>query len=240
MEETFINIYLPRTFPECYTPSKEARMRVALYARFSSEKQDSELSIGAQLKALREYAERQGYQVQEEHIYVDEAKSAYSDHRPAFKRMISNAKKKPKPFDAILVWKLSRFARNRKDSIIYKSLLRSLGIEVISINEPIDDSPAGHLLEGIIEVIDEFYSINLSQDTLRGMSENARRGFFNGGNVPTGYRRFKVKEGGKERTKLEIDPNYAPIIKEIFYLALQGLSLKRVAQTLNERKILTP
>jgi len=57
--------------------------------------------------------------------------------------MISLAKLKQPPFDAILVWKLNRFSRNRMDSVTYKALLRNKGIQVISINEPTDDSPQG-------------------------------------------------------------------------------------------------
>ena len=150
-------------------------MKVALYARVSSERQDIDLSISAQLKALREYASRNGQTVVKE--YLDEAESGRSIDRPGFRQMIIAARQKPLPFEAILVWKLSRFARNREDSIIYKSLLRRQGIQVVSINEPVEDSPAGRLLEGIIEVIDEFYSANLSQDVLRGQAENASRGF---------------------------------------------------------------
>ena len=112
---------------------------------------------------------------------VDEAESARTTDRPAFQQMISEAKQKSSPFEAIVVWKLNRFARNREDSIIYKSLLRKRGVQVISINENFDDGPTGKLLEGIIESIDEFYSANLSQDTIRGMRENLLRGFWNGG-----------------------------------------------------------
>jgi DNA invertase Pin-like site-specific DNA recombinase len=115
---------------------------------------------------------------------VDEARSARTADRPKFQEMISAAKQKQPPFNTILVWKLSRFARNREDSIIYKKLLRKHGVDVVSINEQIDDSPSGKLLEGIIEVIDEFYSANLSHDTIRGMKENARRGFLNGSIPP--------------------------------------------------------
>jgi len=79
---------------------------------------------------------------------------------------------------AILVWKLSRFARNREDSIIYKSLLKRHGVQVISINEPLEDTPTGRMLEGMIEVIDEFYSSNLAQEVTRGMREAASRGFW--------------------------------------------------------------
>jgi site-specific DNA recombinase len=139
--------------------------KVAIYARVSSEKQDIDLSISAQLKALREYSSRNNHIVTKE--YIDEAESGRSIDRPGFKEMISAARQKPAPFEAILVWKLSRFARNREDSIIYKSLLRKHGIQVISINEPLEDTPSGRLLEGIIEVIDEFYSANLSQDVIR-------------------------------------------------------------------------
>jgi len=105
-------------------------MKVAIYARVSSEKQDVDLSISAQLKALREYASRNSHIVVKE--YVDEAESGRSIDRPGFKQMIASARQKPAPFEAILVWKLSRFARNREDSIIYKSLLRKHGVQVLS------------------------------------------------------------------------------------------------------------
>jgi len=158
---------------------------VAIYARVSSDRQDVDLSISAQLKALREYAARNGYTVIKE--FVDEAESGRSTARPAFREMISMARMKHPPFQMILVWKLSRFARNREDSIIYKSLLRKQGIQIVSINEHIEDTPTGRLMEGIIEVIDEFYSSNLAQDVIRGMRENASRGFFNGSRPPFGY-----------------------------------------------------
>jgi len=134
-------------------------MNTALYARVSSDSQDVDLSISAQLRALRGYAAKHEYQVTRE--YVDGAESGRTAARPAFKEMIALAKTKHSPFESILVWKLNRFARNRVDSITYKKLLRDKGIRVISINEPLDDSPSGHLLEGVIETIDEFYSENL-------------------------------------------------------------------------------
>ena len=207
------------------------QLDAALYARVSSDRQDVDLSISSQLKALREYADRNGYQAVRE--YVDEAESGRSIDRPGFKAMIGAARQDANPFSAILVWKLSRFARNREDSIIYKSLLRKHGVQVISINEPLDDSPSGRLLEGIIEVIDEFYSANLSQDVVRGMRENASRGFFVGGRVPYGYRRLDVKDGETTRTKLEPDPATAPIVQRIFRECHNGVGLKEIARSLN-------
>jgi site-specific DNA recombinase len=180
---------------------------------------------------LREYASRNGHTIVKE--YVDEAESGRSIDRPGFKQMIVTARQKPSLFEAILVWELSRFARNREDSIIYKSLLRKQGIQVISINEPVEDTPSGRLLEGIIEVIDEFYSANLSQDVLRGMRENAGRGFCNGGRAPYGYIRVKVQDGVTSRTKLKPDPKTAPIVQRIFQECLAGKGLKAIARGLN-------
>jgi site-specific DNA recombinase len=207
-------------------------MKVVLYARVSSEKQaEKDLSIAAQLKALRKYGLERGWEIYRE--FIDEAESARSANRLAFKEMIALGKQRHKSFDAILVWKLSRFARNREDSIIYKSLLRKYGISVISINEQVDESPAGKLLEGMIEVIDEFYSINLAQDTLRGMKENAGRGYHNGGIVPVGYKAKKFMDGTNEKTRLEPDEIFTPIIQRIFQMCADGLGAKEIVKTLN-------
>ncbi len=89
-------------------------MDVAIYARVSSDKQDVDLSISAQLRALTQFAEAQGHHVVRK--FVDEVESGRSIHRAEFQEMISLARRKPPPFQAILVWKLSRFARNREDS----------------------------------------------------------------------------------------------------------------------------
>ncbi len=213
-------------------------MKVVLYARVSSERQaEKDISIPSQLKAMREYAAKRSWEVRES--FVDEAESARSANRPAFQKMISLAKSKNHPFEAILVWKLSRFARNREDSIIYKALLRKHGVQVISVSEPLDDSPAGKMLEGMIEVIDEFYSANLAQETLRGMTENASQGFLNGSVPPFGYRVVKVKIGEQEKSKLAVQENEAAIAKRIFKMSLDGMGTKEIAKALNAEGLRT-
>jgi DNA invertase Pin-like site-specific DNA recombinase len=207
-------------------------MRVCCYARCSDVKQaEKDLSVPAQIKVLKKYAIEHGWDVVAE--YRDEGESARTANRPHFKEMISAARRKTKPFDAVICWKYSRFARNREDAVIYKSLLRKEGVQVISINEPIEDTASGKLLEGMIEVIDEFYSQNLAQDVIRGMAENASRGFYNGGTTPTGYRRVRVKVGNVEKSKLEIDESEAAVVKRIFNIALAGHAGKQIAKTLN-------
>jgi len=183
-------------------------MRAAIYCRVSTEEQATEgMSISAQKKQLIEYAHRNQMIVVDE--FVDEGVSARTAERPQFQRMVSSAKKKPKPFDIILIHKTDRFARNREDAIIYKSLLRrDCEIDVRSITEQFEDSPTGKLLEGMMEVMAEFYSLNLSQEVMKGMKEKASRG--KGlGMAPLGYR---LSETGK----LEIVPEEAAIVRWIF------------------------
>lgn len=206
-----------------------APMKVALYLRVSSEKQaEKDLSIPSQRKALQKYALDKGWEIVQE--FVDEAQSARSAKRQDFQNMIALAKKKPPPFNVILVWKLSRFARSREDSIIYKALLRKNGVQLISINEQIDDSPAGKMLEGIIEVMDEFYSTNLAHDTVRGMKENAERGFFNGGYIPYGYELDLVKINGRTKRKWKINEEEAPVVRRMFELCHKGMGAKEIVK----------
>ena len=210
-------------------------MNAAIYARVSSDKQDVDLSISAQLRALREYALKNGHNVVRE--FIDEAKTGRTTSRPAFRDMISLAKTKEPPFEVILVWKLNRFARNRGDSITYKALLKAKGIELISINEPFEDTPSGHLFEGIIETLDEFYSANMGQDIKRGQRENAARGYFNGSRPPYGYRKIDVNEGGKVRHKLEPEGEdliTVQTVRRIFDLASKDVGCKEIAKTLNQ------
>jgi site-specific DNA recombinase len=212
--------------------------RAAIYARVSSDRQDVDLSISAQLRSLREYAAKNNLVVVRE--FVDEAESGRTSARPAFRGMISLAKLKQKPFEVILVWKLNRFARNREDSIIYKSLLRRQGIQVISINELLEPTPAGRMLEGIIEVLDEFYSANLAQDVTRGMRESASRGYFSGGKPPYGYNISKVRDGHKMRSTLVPNTVTAPVIRRMFEECQSGKGTREIARGLDSDGITTP
>ena len=207
----------------------------ALYARVSSDRQDVDLSVSAQLRALKEYAKANGYSVARE--YVDEAESGRVADRPQFREMIEEGSKTKAPFEVILVWKFSRFTRKREHAVAFKAQLRRKGIRVVSITEQAEDSATGRLLEGIIESVDEYYSENLAQEVVRGMREAASRGFFLASNAPFGYRKIKVQDGPKERPSLEVDPATAPVVKEIFEKSLRGSGLKELCKELNDRGI---
>lgn len=149
----------------------------AVYIRVSTEDQ-VEYSPDAQLVELKKYAKIHGYLIPEEYVFIDQGISGKNTaRRESFNEMIGVAKGKPKPFDVVLVWKFSRFARNREDSVVYKSMLRKqLGIQVISISEPVGEDKMSVIIEAMIEAMDEYYSINLAEEVRRGMSEKARRG----------------------------------------------------------------
>ena len=213
-------------------------MPAALYARVSSDRQDVDLSISAQMRALRDYADKNGYWVARE--YVDEAESGRIANRPQFRKMIEEGRQNNAPFREILVWKFSRFTRKREHAVAFKSMLRRKGIKVTSITEHADDTPTGMLLEAIIESVDEFYSANLAQEVLRGLRESASRGFWVSARPPYGYRRVHVQDGAKTRPRLELNPGAAPVVERIFDLAETGKSILDIARTLNAEGIASP
>lgn len=213
-------------------------MKAAIYARVSSERQDVDLSISAQRRALYEYASRNDYQVVSE--FIDEAESGTTAARPEFRRMIAMARHDKRPFDAVLVWKYSRFARSREDSIIFKAMLRRIGMQVISITEPVDNSATGKLMEAIIECMDEFYSANLGEEITRGMRESASRGFYVASHTPYGFARIKANDGSKQRPKLDADPNKATVVKRAFEDTYGGSGLTETVKTFNREGIAGP
>ena len=210
---------------------------VALYARVSSDRQDVENSVAAQLRALRDYAEKNGYLVV--HEFVDEAESGKVADRPQFQKMLDEAGKARAPFKEILVWKFSRFTRKREHAVAFKSMLRRRGIRVVSITEQAEDSATGRLLEGIIESVDEFYSENLAQEVTRGMREAASKGFWMTTFAPYGYKRVHVHDGTKKRPRLELDLPNDGVVRRIFDMALQGRSTLDIAKALNAEGIPT-
>ncbi len=210
----------------------------ALYARVSSDRQDVDLSVAAQLRALRDYADKNSYLAVRE--YIDEAESGRIAARPQFRKMLDEASKQEAPFREILVWKFSRFTRKREHAVAFKSMLRKKGIRVVSITEHADDTPTGKLMEAIIESVDEFYSENLAQEVTRGMREAASRGFWMTTNAPYGYQRVYVQDGAKKRPRLELNPPHDAVVRRIFDLTLQGKTSLDILKTFNAEGIPSP
>ncbi|MGN0503317.1 MAG: recombinase family protein, partial [Ruminococcus sp.] len=197
------------------------KLNCVIYARYSSTNQ-KEQSIEGQLRECKAYAERNGYTVVGE--YVDKAMSGRSDHRPDFQKMISDAKKGQ--FQYIIVWKLDRFARNRYDSAVYKNKLKKSGVRVLSATEGLGEGSESIIIEGILESYAEYYSVNLAENTRRGMEDTARHGFVTG-SAPYGY---KIVD-----KKLAIDDKTAPAVQLAFDMFAKGNTKSEIAAALNDK-----
>jgi len=164
-------------------------MRYAAYVRVSREEQVLGYSLEAQERLVRDWVGQQRGDLSGElaAVYRDEGHSARTDDRPAFQQMVADARSGQ--FEAIVVHKFDRLARDRYDAVAYKTLWRSkLGIKVLSASEPSQDSDGalGMLVEGILEVVAHWYSLNLAAETRKGKREKAEEGLWHGA-APTGY-----------------------------------------------------
>lgn len=156
--------------------------RAVAYVRFSSAGQREE-SIQAQKRAINAYCIQNNIKLIK--TYEDHAKSATTDNRPQFLKLIKESRYKE--YDYVIVHKLDRFARNRYDSASYKLKLKKNGKQLLSVLENIDGSPESIIMESVLEGMAEYYSANLSREVKKGIDENMRSYKFIGGNVPYGY-----------------------------------------------------
>lgn len=195
----------------------------ACYMRYSSHAQDDGFSIEAQEKAIKRYAEEHGYDLQ--YYYCDKAKTGTNSKRPEFLKMIEDAKKKM--FQVCIVHKTDRFARSRYDSIVYKSILKKSGVELLSVTENFGNDPEGKVMEGITEVFAEYYSNNLAREVRKGLDVIASQGLHTGGIPPLGY---DVAD-----KKLIINESEAEIVRLIFDRYSSGYTYNDIIKELNAK-----
>jgi site-specific DNA recombinase len=206
-----------------------------IYARVSTKRQaDDGLPIESQLDRCRGRAEKVGSLVVSE--FADLGISGTVEMRPQFQAAINYCEKNK--VDYFITWSTSRFARDKHDSATYKRRLDVCGTRLIYVSFEIDrDSHAGFLTEGVMELMDEFYSRQISEDTSRSMVRNAQNGYFNGGRPAYGFEVIPAPND-KKRKKLKVNKSEAKIVKEIFKLRLEGMGAKSIAGTLNEKNFL--
>ena len=202
-------------------------MTAVIYARYSSDNQREE-SIEGQIRECTAYAEKNGITVVKH--YIDRALSAKTDNRPDFQQMIKDSEKRL--FDIVLVWKLDRFARNRYDSAHYEYQLERNHVKLVSATEPISDSPAGIMVKSMLTGMAEYYSAELSEKVVRGMTENVLKGKYNGGTIPIGYT-------VDEEKFFQIDPLKAPFVVEAFQRYNDGATMKELMNWLNDSGVTT-
>lgn len=198
-------------------------MKAVLYLRYSAGGNQTEQSIEGQRRECEEYAKAHDINIIGE--YADRHISGKStDGREQFQQLIKDSA--TGRFDAVILYKIDRFARNRYDSAIYKSRLKKNGVKVLYAKEAIPDGPEGIILESLLEGMAEYYSAELAQKIRRGMKESAIKCHATGGYQALGY---KV---AKDKTFI-VDEDEAPIVQKIFAMFDEGHSAVEICTELN-------
>lgn len=200
------------------------------YYRYSSVLQD-ENSIKAQRDAVQKYAAREGIQIIRE--FIDREKSGKTDERPQFLEMISLLKKGELKVDYVLWHKFDRFARNKTDAAVYRREIRRAGAKPIAVDQPLDPEtrPEDVIMEGLLDAMAEYYSLNLAREIMKGLKVNAQECKFNGGSPPYG---FSVQDG-----KYIINETEAQAVRLIFEMADRRMSYRDICSELTKRGFLT-
>ncbi|MDD2666651.1 MAG: recombinase family protein [Methanocellales archaeon] len=204
------------------------------YARVSTKEQaDKGLSIPAQLKAIKEYANSHDLRVLEE--FVDQGESAKTADRPGFRKMMKRCQK-DKTIEAVLVHKIDRFSRNNIDFYAYKAILKKEGVRLLSVSENIEENPSGEFIENVLVAMAQFYSSNLAEEVLKGMKEKFEKGEWPV-KAPIGYKHLRDERG---RSQVIEDKNSSYLIKQMFKLYSTGqYSLGSLSEEMANRGLKT-
>lgn len=203
-------------------------MNTVIYARYSAGPRQTDQSIEGQLRVCTDFCKQRGLTVID--TYGDRHISGRTDERPEFQRLIADAKRKK--FEAVVVYKTDRFARNKYDSAVYKRELKRNGIQIFYAAEAIPDGPEGIILESLMEGLAEYYSAELAQKIKRGMHESALKCQSTGSGSPLGYR-------VDEQKHFQIDPESAQTVQTIFEQYIKGESNAAICELLNSRGLRT-
>ena len=198
--------------------------RAVVYLRVSTAKQADKdeniegYSLPAQREACYRKAETLGADVVTE--YVDRGESAKTADRVNFQRMLARIQRE-RDVDYVIVDKLDRFARNRRDDANILFELKLAGAQLVSVKENIDDTAPGQLLHAIMAGISEFYSRNLASESLKGMTQKAQSGG-TPGRAPIGYLNVRRRIDGREIRTVAVDPERAPMVQWAFEAYASG------------------
>lgn len=215
------------------------------YLRVSTDMQ-TEFSPEAQLEDIIKYCIDKSIWLPKDNIFIEAGISGTrADKRPEFQKMINKAKDKSKPIDIILVHKLDRFARNREDSIVYKSMLRKkYNVDIVAVKEQLpEDRKLAMMMESQLETWGEYYSMNLSDEVKKGLRKKANRGEHIG-RPSFGYEKIvidvkRINNQEKVIREMRIKEDEAEIVKTIFKKFIDGESMVKICQYLNELNIKT-
>ncbi|KMV29893.1 hypothetical protein AB733_15490 [Photobacterium swingsii] len=219
-------------------------MKLAAYIRVSSQNQvEYGDSLTGQEESIYNWAEKNGHTIVRK--YIEPGSSAYNDnYRPQFNMMLKDIENDNFDCDAIIVYALSRFARNLISQSAAQSVLDKKSIRLLSVVEPLpEDYDTYRLLSTVIGLMNEMQSSQNSRTVCDRLQDTAEKGYFTGGNIPYGYESINVKDDSIFRKKLIINEYEAKIVRKIYKLAQKGnygkgWGIKQITSYLNDNNIL--
>jgi site-specific DNA recombinase len=145
-----------------------------IYVRVSTKEQTENLSLPTQLRACEEYCRREGYEVLER--FKEEGESAKTTDRTELQNLLKYCRTHKGKVHFVIVYNLTRFAREKYDHFALRAFLKSLGISLRSATEPIDDTSTGKLMEGVLAAFAQFDNDVRSERTRAGMRAALEQG----------------------------------------------------------------
>ncbi|MBI2839331.1 MAG: recombinase family protein [Acidobacteria bacterium] len=204
-------------------------MKVALYARVSTKRQERAGTIASQIEALRKHAASQGYEIAEEFVCLDDGVSGASLQRRGLDRLRDGAE--AGRFDAALVLSPDRLSRKYAYLILILEEFQRLGVQVLFLEQPPADDPHTSLLVQIQGAVAEYERAKLAERYRRGKLHRARQGEVWWTSVPLGYRHVPRRDGVPPH--VVIDQEKAEVIREIFHWhADEGITIRQIAKRL--------
>lgn len=210
-------------------------MRVAIYARVSTSKQELEQTIESQLECLRKYVENEELKLDEKHAYIDEGYSGTKLERPGLDALRDGAL--DGEFQKVVIFSPDRLARRYAYQVIVIEELEKNGCEVIFLQRPLSDDPEENLLVQMQGVIAEYERAKIIERTRRGRLFKARQGhFLPWSNPPYGYRYQPVSNG--QPGYAIIHEEEAELVRQIFHWYVEeNSSTYKIAERLNQMGI---
>ena len=201
-----------------------------IYVRVSSKDQLEGFSLESQEKACKEFALRNGWKVLE--VFIEEGESAKTAFRTSLTKMMKYCSKHKGKIGKLIIFKVDRFARNQEDYYALKVIFNRTGVSIVSATEPIDDSPIGRFMEGVLAASAEYDNNVRTERTVGGMIEALEQGYwpFKGG---WGY--VNVPASDSEHAMLIPDKFKAPIVPIVFEEYVKDIyTYKELAAKINK------